>query len=160
MFCVIPELFVMPTPLMVNVSSGGEGSAMVIVNALAPAFGVEPEAALEAGAAACLFKDTLSKDLIRVIREVCSGGSSLEPQVKAILDQRARMPALTAREVEIIKLVAEMNDVGAILERRCIGGANLFLQADKRGVDVEQRQLHRRAAQRGQERRQYFDLLV
>ena len=63
--------------------------------------------ALEAGAAACLFKDTLSKDLIRVIREVCSGGSSLEPQVKAILDQRARMPALTAREVEIIKLVAE-----------------------------------------------------
>jgi DNA-binding NarL/FixJ family response regulator len=63
--------------------------------------------ALEAGAAACLFKDTLSKDLIRVIREVCAGGSHLEPQVKALLDQRARTPALTAREVEIMKLVAE-----------------------------------------------------
>lgn len=63
--------------------------------------------ALEAGAAACLFKDTLSKDLIRVIREVCAGGSPLEPQVKALLEQRASKPALTPREVEIVKLVAE-----------------------------------------------------
>ena len=63
--------------------------------------------ALEAGAATCLFKDTLSKDLIRVIREVCAGGSPVEPHVKALLDQRTRTPALTAREVEIVKLVAE-----------------------------------------------------
>jgi two-component system NarL family response regulator len=63
--------------------------------------------ALEAGAAACLFKDTLSKDLIRVIREVYEGGSPLLPTVKALLDQRASKPALTAREVEIISLVAE-----------------------------------------------------
>jgi len=63
--------------------------------------------ALEAGASACLFKDTLSKDLIRVIREVCAGGSPLGPHVRALLDQRARTPTLTAREVEIIELVAE-----------------------------------------------------
>lgn len=63
--------------------------------------------ALQAGAAACVFKDTLSKDLIRVIREVYEGGSPLQPQVKALLDQRASKPALTAREVEIISLVAE-----------------------------------------------------
>ena len=63
--------------------------------------------ALQAGAAACVFKDTLSKDLIRVIREVYEGGTPLQPQVKALLDQRASKPALTAREVEIISLVAE-----------------------------------------------------
>jgi DNA-binding NarL/FixJ family response regulator len=63
--------------------------------------------ALQAGAAACLFKDTLSKDLIRVIREVHAGKSALEPHVKALLDQRASKPALTAREVEIISLVAD-----------------------------------------------------
>jgi DNA-binding NarL/FixJ family response regulator len=63
--------------------------------------------ALEAGAAACLFKDTLSKDLIRVIREVYEGGSPLLPHVKALLDERASKPALTAREIEIISLVGE-----------------------------------------------------
>jgi DNA-binding NarL/FixJ family response regulator len=63
--------------------------------------------AFEAGAAACVFKDTLSKDLIRVIREVYEGGSPLHPDVKALLDQRAGKPALTAREIEIISLVAE-----------------------------------------------------
>jgi two-component system, NarL family, response regulator len=63
--------------------------------------------ALQAGATACLFKDALSKDLIRVIREVYAGGSPLEPHVKALLDERAKKPALTAREVEIVSLVAE-----------------------------------------------------
>ena len=63
--------------------------------------------ALQAGAAACVFKDTLSKDLIRVIREVYDGGSPLLPDVKRLLDQRASKPALTAREVQIIALVAE-----------------------------------------------------
>jgi DNA-binding NarL/FixJ family response regulator len=63
--------------------------------------------ALQAGAAACVFKDTLSKDLIRVIREVYDGGSPLLPDVKRLLDQRASKPALTAREIEIIALVAE-----------------------------------------------------
>jgi DNA-binding NarL/FixJ family response regulator len=63
--------------------------------------------ALKAGAAACLFKDTLSKDLVRVIREVHAGGAPLEPNVKALLDRRASKPTLTEREVEIVSLVAE-----------------------------------------------------
>ena len=74
--------------------------------------------ALQAGAAACVFKDTLSKDLIRVIREVYEGGSPLLPDVKRLLDQRASKPALTAREIEIIALVAEglrNREVGAQL---------------------------------------------
>jgi two-component system, NarL family, response regulator len=63
--------------------------------------------ALEAGAAACLFKDTLSKDLIRVVREVYAGRSPLDPHVAALLEERARKPRLTPREVEIVALVAE-----------------------------------------------------
>src|SRR5262245_33741718 len=71
--------------------------------------------ALQAGAAACVFKDTLAKDLIR---EVYEGGSPLLPDVKRLLDQRASKPALTAREIEIIALVAEglrNREVGAQL---------------------------------------------
>src|SRR3984957_13704197 len=41
---------------------------------------------------------------------------------------------------EPCKLVTEMNDVGAFPKRRHIGGANLFLQADERGVDIKERQ--------------------
>ena len=42
-----------------------------------------------------------------MIREVYAGGSPLEPHVQALLDQRASKPALTAREVEIVSLVAD-----------------------------------------------------
>ncbi len=63
--------------------------------------------ALTAGAAACLFKDATSADLIRVIREVHAGGSPLDPQVRALMTARARKPALTPREIEIVALVAE-----------------------------------------------------
>jgi DNA-binding NarL/FixJ family response regulator len=42
-----------------------------------------------------------------VIREVYAGGAPLDPQVQALLKQRAGKPALTAREVEIISRVAE-----------------------------------------------------
>jgi DNA-binding NarL/FixJ family response regulator len=62
--------------------------------------------ALEAGAAAYLLKDMLSKDLIRVIHEVASGVSALNPTVQARLAERAQHPALTAREVEIVRHVA------------------------------------------------------
>jgi DNA-binding NarL/FixJ family response regulator len=63
--------------------------------------------ALQAGAAACLFKDTLSTDLIRVVRDVCAGRSPRAPHIEALLQERARRPALTPREIQIIALVAE-----------------------------------------------------
>ena len=53
---------------------------------------------------------------------------------------------------KILKLMAEMNDAAPLLERRPVGGANFFLQADKRGVDVHERQqeLYKQIADRGE----------
>ena len=62
--------------------------------------------ALTAGAAAYLLKDALSNDLIRTVREVRAGLHPVSADVQARLDQRASMPTLTAREVEVLDLVA------------------------------------------------------
>jgi DNA-binding NarL/FixJ family response regulator len=60
--------------------------------------------AVRAGAAAYLLKDTLSDDLIRVIREVHAGRRlSTEPR----LVERGPSPQLTPRELEVIELMAQ-----------------------------------------------------
>ena len=64
--------------------------------------------ALQAGAATYLLKDTLSDDLIRVIREVHGGKHPVPPpEVAARLAERAAGPTLTPREVQVIGLIAE-----------------------------------------------------
>ena len=63
--------------------------------------------ALEAGAATYLLKDALSDDLVRVIREVHTGGRPLTPDVEAALAGRRKQPPLTPREVEVVRLIAE-----------------------------------------------------
>jgi DNA-binding NarL/FixJ family response regulator len=63
--------------------------------------------ALSVGAATYLLKDTLSDDLIRFIREVHSGRRPIRPDVRAALDERAAAPTLTAREIQVMELVAE-----------------------------------------------------
>lgn len=63
--------------------------------------------ALAAGAATYLLKDTLSSDLIRVVRQVHAGEKPLRPEVQAKLAERAAQPTLTPREVEVISLVGE-----------------------------------------------------
>jgi len=63
--------------------------------------------ALTAGAATYLLKDTLSADLIRVVRQVHAGERPLRPEVQAKLAERAAQPTLTPREVEVIELVGE-----------------------------------------------------
>ena len=62
--------------------------------------------ALKTGAATYLLKESLSDDLIRVVREVHAGGQPMEPDVRARLDERAAQPTLTPREVQVLKLVA------------------------------------------------------
>ena len=62
--------------------------------------------ALTAGAAAYLLKDALSNDLIRTVREVHAGLHPVSADVQARLDHRASQPTLTAREVEVLDLVA------------------------------------------------------
>ncbi len=63
--------------------------------------------ALAAGAATYLLKDTLSDDLIRIVREVHAGRRPIRADVKARLDERAAAPTLTPREIQVMELVAE-----------------------------------------------------
>jgi DNA-binding NarL/FixJ family response regulator len=63
--------------------------------------------ALSAGAATYLLKDTLSSDLIRVVRQVHAGEKPIRPEVQAKLAERAAHPTLTPREVAVMELVGE-----------------------------------------------------
>ena len=63
--------------------------------------------ALEAGAAAYLLKDTLSEDLVNVMREVHTGHRPIPPDVAAALAVRKVQPSLTPREIEVVHLIAQ-----------------------------------------------------
>ena len=72
----------------------------------------------EAGATTYLLKDTLSSDLIRVVREVHAGQRPVVPEVQARLKERAAGPTLTSREIEVLQLISEglrNKEVGATL---------------------------------------------
>jgi len=62
--------------------------------------------ALKAGATTYLLKDMLTKDLIRVIREVHAGARPMSDEVAKLLAKRLEQPALTSREVQVLELVA------------------------------------------------------
>jgi DNA-binding NarL/FixJ family response regulator len=62
--------------------------------------------ALQAGAMGYLLKDTVPEDLIRVIREVYDGKQAIPPEVAATLALRATQPSLTAREHQVLALLA------------------------------------------------------
>lgn len=62
--------------------------------------------AIAAGASTYLLKDTLADDLPGIVREVHEGRRTLPPDVQARLEERAAPPTLTAREVEVMRLVA------------------------------------------------------
>ena len=63
--------------------------------------------ALEAGASTYLMKDTISDDLIRVLREVKAGEHPMPADVEARLAERATRATLTDREVQVVELVAQ-----------------------------------------------------
>jgi two-component system, NarL family, response regulator len=72
----------------------------------------------QAGATTYLLKDTLSSDLVRVVRQVHAGERPVLPEVQARLAERASMPTLTAREVEVLQLISQglrNKEVGAML---------------------------------------------
>jgi two-component system NarL family response regulator len=62
--------------------------------------------ALQSGAVGYLLKDTVPEDLVRVIREVHSGGRAIPPDVAAVLATRASQPTLTFRELQVLELLA------------------------------------------------------
>lgn len=63
--------------------------------------------ALQAGAATYLLKEQLGDDLITIIREVHAGGGPISPEVGRKLADRISQPALTAREMEVVGLMAK-----------------------------------------------------
>ncbi len=72
----------------------------------------------QAGATTYLLKDTLSADLIRVVRAVHAGERPVLPEVQARLAERAASPTLTGREIEVLQLISEglrNKEVGATL---------------------------------------------
>jgi DNA-binding NarL/FixJ family response regulator len=81
-------------------------SARIIV--LTMYHGVEDvHRAFEAGAMGYVLKDTISDDLIHVIREVYAGRPVVTPEIQQALDKRARLPSLSVREWQVLELVAE-----------------------------------------------------
>ena len=72
----------------------------------------------QAGASTYLLKDTLSSDLVRVVREVHGGQRPVLPAVQARLSERASMPTLTPREVQVLQHISRglrNKEVGAML---------------------------------------------
>ena len=63
--------------------------------------------AMEAGAVTYMVKDTLAEDMLRMIREVAAGGRPIPPEVAQRLTDRMFHPVLTAREMEVLRLVAK-----------------------------------------------------
>jgi two-component system NarL family response regulator len=63
--------------------------------------------ALEAGATTYLLKDTLAENMIRMIREVAAGARPIPPNIAQRLTDRMFQPALTPREIEVLRLVAK-----------------------------------------------------
>jgi len=64
-------------------------------------------AGLRAGAKAYLLKDVQPEELFRCIRAVHAGDAYLQPKLAAKLAQRVYDEALTEREIQILRLLAE-----------------------------------------------------
>lgn len=66
------------------------------------------QAALEAGATGYLLKETAARDLVHAVRAVVHGEAVIYPSLaRGLLSQRhASLPQLTARELEVLTLIA------------------------------------------------------
>src|ERR1700739_983260 len=76
---------------------------------------VEIKRALEAGARGYMLKSTPPKELVEVIRQVHAGKKRIPPQLAAQLAEHMSDEALTVRELEVLRQIAEGNrnrDIG------------------------------------------------
>jgi len=100
------QLPVMSGPEATRRIREADGSARIIV--LTMYHGDEDiHRAFEAGAMGYILKDTISDDLIHVIREVHAGHRIVTPDIQHALDERARRPTLSQRERQVLELMAE-----------------------------------------------------
>ncbi len=76
--------------------------------------------ALDAGAQAYLTKEVLHDELIGAIRAVHAGQQYLPASVRATLDAESLHPDLSARELEVLRLIVEGQSNKQIAYRLCI----------------------------------------
>ena len=91
--------------------------------------------ALEAGAAGYLLKDAPPDEIARAIRAAVEGDTPISPRVARILVERARgwsggraggeRAQLSERELEVLRLIAQGMDNGAIAERLFLSGTTV-----------------------------------
>lgn len=83
--------------------------------------------AVEAGASGYLLKDAPPHELVAAVRAAASGQSALAPAIAGRLMARMRAPSvsLSARELEVLRLVAEGASNGAVAARLHISDATV-----------------------------------
>lgn len=83
--------------------------------------------AVEAGASGYLLKDAPPEELIAAIRAAAAGETALAPAIAGRLLARVRspQPALSARELEVLQLVASGSSNGVIASRLHISDATV-----------------------------------
>jgi two-component system NarL family response regulator len=95
--------------------------------------------ALQAGAQAYLLKNAPSSQLVAAIRAVHAGLRKIPPEVASLVSDRGPGPGLTAREIEVLRLVAKGRTNLEIAEALQItrGTAKWFVSSilSKLGVD-------------------------
>jgi len=81
---------------------------------------VEVQRALKAGASGYLLKNTPPSELLQEIRKVYSGRKAIQPQLAAKLAEHIADDTLSAREVDVLVLVASGNRNRDIAAQLCI----------------------------------------
>ena len=86
--------------------------------------------ALDAGASGALIKDTPHTKLVAAIRAVAKGKRVVSPEIQQNLTDQSGIPELSARQLEILKFVADGLTTKAISDRLEIGpdGVNAHLR--------------------------------
>jgi DNA-binding NarL/FixJ family response regulator len=81
---------------------------------------VQAARAISSGAVGYLLKSSLRTELVRTVREVHQGLRRIPPKIANIVAERYRTDDLTAREIEILSLVASGNSNKLVGERLSI----------------------------------------
>jgi DNA-binding NarL/FixJ family response regulator len=95
------------------------GARVVILTTFAG--DVEVRRALEAGARSYMLKSTRAREIMRVIREVHAGRKSIPSEIAAQLADYCGEDGLTAREIEVLQLVAAGNRNRDVAEKLSVG---------------------------------------